>query len=143
MSNQLVTGGGGSGVSAATLATIITKYTQTGINLKSGTAQLIYTTENNGKLFFLQALRLVVTTVDTINTYPTFTLGTNNPTYDDLISSVEIAHVDSVGQFSWHATQPSVPTSVDPNTGIYLLCGTPADATTLTVRAEILGDYEA
>lgn len=130
-----------SGVSENCTTTISQIFSQTNINAKTVAATSLGTTENAGRRFYPIYLTFVVRTSSNFTVEPTFSVGTNSTSYDDIKTSTNLEPMPDANFFVRYDPDVVV-SSVAPNTAIYLNITTGATATTYQIDVSLYGYYQ-
>lgn len=109
-------------------------------NSRSTGAVLIGYTENNGKSFYPNLVRIVSLSATLITVNATISFGTNASSYNNILTATLLVNLASINKYV-NLFVTSAISIIPPNTPIYMNISIGAIGTEQSYRIDIIGDY--
>lgn len=119
----------------------IVRISKTGITATGIGSYLMETTENGTQKFFPIFATFSITAATGISVVPTFSVGTNAATYDNVIPASVLTGLISVDKMT-KIDISAATSAVGANTAIYAAISVPATAATCVVDVHLFGFYK-
>lgn len=111
------------------------------INAKNTGATTIFTTNNNGQIFYPSRIRIIVESANTITVPAIVSVGTVAGSYIDILPATTLTALVTTSLIQNYPLSVAI-SSIAANTAIAINVATGATATTLTIGVEVFGDYK-